>query len=409
MACHLKLLIKHRRPVRGDVFKISSVKNAASYIAMDEVTASDTDKIAAALSAIDIDGSNNTIIYDDDGDLSDNRDEEGKLVEGNYKRIVIPSGRYTPEELAAEIEKHLEENSSGDSYAVEFDRETNKFSFVSNPSNTDPTTFLWEAAETTAEFALGFSTEIFSITENVNDQMEFQEGALPVSLITLDSGSYTGEQMASEIEEKMNESLTQDYYEVSYDNDTREFTITNPDVDANGNTLNTLNVDLDWTASTLTENTAVTLGFNLGVTDIDLGTSTVSDYTPGSLDPSGATSVLINTSVFSVGEAQVGDNRNAINITDIRDQKILENDSLTLDAYYNILTAEVGSKVEETSRGAEHQNYMVTQFEERRSSIAGVSIDEEMINLIKYQQAYAVSAKLISTLDGMLNVLVNMR
>jgi flagellar hook-associated protein 1 FlgK len=96
-----------------------------------------------------------------------------------------------------------------------------------------------------------------------------------------------------------------------------------------------------------------------------------------------------------------------LNLTDIKDQKLLEDGSLTFDAYYNILNGDVGSKVAETSRGAEHLNYMVTQYEERRTSISGVSIDEEMINLIKYQQAYAVSAKLISTLDQMLEVLVN--
>lgn len=397
-----KIADKTSSPVRGDVFKISTIKGASGYVAMDEVTASDMDKISAALSVIDIDGSNNTIIYDDDGDLSDNRDADGNLVVGNYKKIVIPSGRYTPEELAAEIEKLLEENSANDSYAVEFDRDTHKFSFISNPSNTNTVTFLWEAEETTADFSLGFSTDIFTITENVNNQLDFQEGTLPGVSITLTPGSYTGEKMATEIQDKMNESLSQ-YYEVSYEDETRSFTFSNTDDD------NTLNVDLDWTASNVTENTAVTLGFNSVVTDIDLGTSAVSDYTPGSIDPSGLTSVSSNTSDFSVGEAQVGDNRNAINITDIRDQKILENNSLTLDSFYNILTSEVGSKVNETSRGAEHQNYMVAQYEERRSSISGVSIDEEMISLIKYQQSYAVSAKLISTLDQMLDILVSLR
>jgi flagellar hook-associated protein FlgK len=391
-------------PARGDVFKVSTVKGAASYIAMDEVTVSDTDKIAAALSAIDIDGSNNTIIYDDDGVLSNNRDTDGKLVEGNYKKIVVPSGRYTPEELAAEIEKLLEENNVGDSYAVEFDRETHKFSITSNDSNPNPVTFLWEAEETTAEFDLGFSTAIFSITKNYNDQMAFTEDGLSVALITLDPRSYTGDQMATEIQYQMNRTLTQDFYKVSYDSDTREFTISNPAVNENDNTLNTLNVQLNWTASTVTENTAVTFGFNLGDTDIDLGQKTESNYIPGSLDSS---RTLVETANFSVAEAQVGDNRNVLNITDIEDQKLLDEGSLTFDAYYNKLNGDVGSKTAETSRGAEHQTYMVTQYEERRSSISGVSIDEEMINLIKYQQAYAVSAKLISTLDQMLDVLVN--
>jgi flagellar hook-associated protein FlgK len=283
---------------------------------------------------------------------------------------------------------------------------------MSNSINPNPVTFLWEAEETTAEFALGFSTEIFSITENFNDQLGFKEGtygdpaipantplwaALTDSLITLDPGSYTGEQMASEIEEKMNEGSTQ-VYEVSYNNETRSFTILNTGDDPNINTL------LDWSTLGL-QDTARTIGFNPGQNAfIAVNSSTASDFTPGSLDASGT---LAATGDFSVAEVQVGDNRNALNITDIKDQKLLEDGSLTFDAYYNILNGDVGSKVAETSRGAEHLNYMVTQYEERRTSISGVSIDEEMINLIKYQQAYAVSAKLISTLDQMLEVLVN--
>jgi len=417
-----KITDKTSPPKRGDTFKMSTVKDAAQEIKMDDVTASDMDKIAAALIAIDIDGSNNTIIYDDDGVLSDNRDAEGNLIEGKYKKIIIPSGRYTPEELAAQIEKLLEENSPGDSYAVEFDRDTHKFSLISNPSNAnlptsgDIVTFLWEAEETTADYTLGFTKYVFSITENLNDQMAFIEGpygdpnpptsdpnwfiAPTILSIQLDQGTYTGEEMALQIEEKMNDLGTQEY-EVTYNNDSREFTITNT---ASNPTLNAV---LDW-GTVVTGETARTLGFQPFQNDyIPLNSSTGSDFPAGSLVSSGTPSTLIETSDFSVAEVQVGDNRNALNITDIKDQKLIEDGSLTFDAYYNILNGDVGSKVAETSRGAEHQTYMVTQYEERRTSISGVSIDEEMINLIKYQQAYAVSAKLISTLDQMLEVLVN--
>jgi flagellar hook-associated protein 1 FlgK len=417
-----KIADKTSLPKRGDTFKMSTVKDAAQEIKMDGVTASDTDKIATALIAIDIDGSNNTIVYDDDGVLSDNRDAEGNLIEGKHKKIIIPSGRYTPEELAAQIEKLLEENSPGDSYAVEFDRDTHKFSLISNPSNADlpPSgdivTFLWEAEETTAEYTLGFSTETFSITENLNDQMAFMEGpygdpappggdpdwfiAPNFLFFQLDPGTYTGDKMATEIEEKMN-AVSAQVYEVTFNHDTRGLTITNTGTDP------ALNTVLDWNSPVGAE-TARTLGFDISQNDyLEAGSSTVSDYAPGSLEASGNPSSLIETSDFSVAEVQVGDNRNALNITDIEDQKLLEDGSLSFDAYYNILNGDVGSKTAETSRGAEQQTYMVTQYEERRTSISGVSIDEEMINLIKYQQAYAVSAKLISTLDQMLDVLVN--
>lgn len=411
-----KLADQTALPQRGDTFHISTIKDAALNMTMDDVTATNTDKIAAALSAIDIDGSNNTIIYDDDGDLSDNRDADGNLIEGNYKKIVIPSGRYTPEELADIIEDLLEQNSPGSSYAVEYDRDSSKFSFISNPSNVNPVTFLWETEETTAAFSLGFSSEIFSISENINDQFSFLEGSYgdpnpPVNdpnwgaatsfHITLAPGTYTGEQMAEHIQDKMN-AIASQYYSVTYDTDTRQFTITNTAENPDINTV------LDWSGMT---ETARTLGFNSADSDYipanTTNASTTSDFTPGQLTASADPSSLIETSDFTVATAEVGDNRNAINITDIRDREVLSNNTLTFDAYYSIVTGDVGTEVAEAQRGAEHQDYMVSQYEERRSSIAGVSLDEEMINLIKFQQAYSISAKLISTLDEMMNTLIS--
>jgi flagellar hook-associated protein 1 FlgK len=45
----------------------------------------------------------------------------------------------------------------------------------------------------------------------------------------------------------------------------------------------------------------------------------------------------------------------------------------------------------------------------QRQSISGVSLDEEMADLMKYQNAYAASAKLIATIDEMLNDVINLK
>jgi flagellar hook-associated protein 1 FlgK len=44
----------------------------------------------------------------------------------------------------------------------------------------------------------------------------------------------------------------------------------------------------------------------------------------------------------------------------------------------------------------------------QRSSISGVSVDEEMTNLMTYQQAYQASAQLVSTLNTMLTDTIGM-
>jgi flagellar hook-associated protein 1 len=46
---------------------------------------------------------------------------------------------------------------------------------------------------------------------------------------------------------------------------------------------------------------------------------------------------------------------------------------------------------------------------QQRASISGVSIDEEMSDLMKFQKAFQASARLVSTVDEMLETLVNMK
>ena len=46
-------------------------------------------------------------------------------------------------------------------------------------------------------------------------------------------------------------------------------------------------------------------------------------------------------------------------------------------------------------------------LENRKKQVSGVSLDEEMTNLIKFQQAYNASARVISTVNSMLDTLIN--
>ena len=47
-------------------------------------------------------------------------------------------------------------------------------------------------------------------------------------------------------------------------------------------------------------------------------------------------------------------------------------------------------------------------LQDRRSQVSGVSLDEEMTNLVKFQHAYAAAGRAMSTLNSMLDTLVNM-
>jgi len=54
-----------------------------------------------------------------------------------------------------------------------------------------------------------------------------------------------------------------------------------------------------------------------------------------------------------------------------------------------------------------NQNLLIDQLDMRKEAVSGVSLDEEMTNLIKYQHAYEAASVLTRTVDEMLDTLVN--
>jgi flagellar hook-associated protein 1 FlgK len=55
------------------------------------------------------------------------------------------------------------------------------------------------------------------------------------------------------------------------------------------------------------------------------------------------------------------------------------------------------------------QNKIKALIQNKQSSVSGVSIDEEMTELMKFQRAYEASAKLITTVDDLLDTVINMK
>jgi len=80
---------------------------------------------------------------------------------------------------------------------------------------------------------------------------------------------------------------------------------------------------------------------------------------------------------------------------------------LNYNDYYSQFITQIGTKGNEAIQYAENQEVLVNQIENKRNEIAGVSIDEEMTNIMKYQHAYNASAKVVTMIDGMLDTIIN--
>ncbi|HON24176.1 MAG TPA: flagellar basal body rod C-terminal domain-containing protein, partial [Syntrophales bacterium] len=65
-------------------------------------------------------------------------------------------------------------------------------------------------------------------------------------------------------------------------------------------------------------------------------------------------------------------------------------------------------EVADSGRNVEFQATVMTQLTHQREGVSGVSIDEEMMNLIKYQMGYQAAGKLCQVVDEMMNTLMSL-
>jgi flagellar hook-associated protein 1 FlgK len=77
------------------------------------------------------------------------------------------------------------------------------------------------------------------------------------------------------------------------------------------------------------------------------------------------------------------------------------------DSDYRAFIARVGTDVRGALRQEANARSLTDAVQDRRQSVAGVSLDEEMSNLVRFQRAYQASSRAMSTMDEMLDVLIN--
>jgi flagellar hook-associated protein 1 FlgK len=134
-----------------------------------------------------------------------------------------------------------------------------------------------------------------------------------------------------------------------------------------------------------------------------------------SADPSGAASTLTmaltaTSQIAAAGNstAYSADNENALAMVALQDDNALVNGTSGLNAYYGNIAAGVGLTVSENSAALDSAEDMLTQIQNMRDTVSGVSTDEEMLMLVQYQSGYEAAARYLTTVDDMLNTLMNM-
>ncbi len=103
-----------------------------------------------------------------------------------------------------------------------------------------------------------------------------------------------------------------------------------------------------------------------------------------------------------------GDGSLALKIAGLRNEKAaFTNGDNTIEGAYNMMVTNIGISKQQSDNMVANQEVLLNQLVMRRESTAGVNIDEEVTDLIKFQKSYEANARVIQVLAEMLDVLIN--
>jgi len=115
---------------------------------------------------------------------------------------------------------------------------------------------------------------------------------------------------------------------------------------------------------------------------------------------------LGNPVYVTINGAMPGDNRNALQLADLKDKLSMLGGKASFNDAYGQIVSGVGTLTQSAQFSSSAQETLLNQAKGARESLAGVNLDEEAANLIKFQQAYQASAQSISVARSLFDTLL---
>jgi len=117
-----------------------------------------------------------------------------------------------------------------------------------------------------------------------------------------------------------------------------------------------------------------------------------------------AVAITDPSQIAASSDGTQGDNANALAMAKIQNQAVVNGETAT--DFYSNLVSTVGNDVSSATDEQEAVGLVLTQLQNQRSDISGVSLDEEAVNLIQYQRAYEAAADVVSSIDQLTNMVI---
>ncbi len=104
----------------------------------------------------------------------------------------------------------------------------------------------------------------------------------------------------------------------------------------------------------------------------------------------------------------IGDGTNALRIAAIRHRNAMVDKNVNFNDFYISLISRIGAQGEEAADRIKNQETLLKNLANLRESISGVNLDEEMANMVAFQHGYNASARVISTMNQMLETILRL-
>jgi flagellar hook-associated protein 1 FlgK len=106
------------------------------------------------------------------------------------------------------------------------------------------------------------------------------------------------------------------------------------------------------------------------------------------------------------GSPVPGDNTTALNLANLEKKSGLLGGKATFNDAYGQLVTKVGTLTHAAKIGSSAQEVLFNQAKQARENLAGVNLDEEAANLIKFQQSYQAAAQVIAIANSLFDTLI---
>ncbi|MEE9259588.1 MAG: flagellar hook-associated protein FlgK [Candidatus Scalindua sediminis] len=145
-----------------------------------------------------------------------------------------------------------------------------------------------------------------------------------------------------------------------------------------------------------TTNVLTALGLNTFFEGQDASTIDVTQYIKDDV-----------TRIAAASSSSPGDNTNALRLASLQDSSSTNNS--TFSEFLHGVVAELGIDTQQKESEKESFSSLLFNLENQRQEISGVSVEEEMINIIRFQQAFQASARYVSVISELSDLLMSLK